>query len=167
MSATLELETRVPSERGESTDELDSTSTNEQKSSMPRHGRAKPWHRSQTRNILIVLWTIFTICLGIMLIVIFVQPQWLGGTNPKTGVIINFGLYRQCSESWQMCSAKLSEFSKIPSSAWKTATIFVALAICATFLSILVMAGYWLAVPERSGYGFRYATGFQVFTGEF
>lgn len=167
MSETLELDSKETNERGESTDErVSSPSVENTKNRMPRSGRAKPWHRSRTRHILIVLWTIFTICLAIMLIVIFVQPQWLGGTDLKSGVVINFGLYRQCSESWRMCSVKLTDFSKIPSPAWKTATVLVAFAICSTFSSVLVMTVYWLAFRERSGYGFRYATGFQLFTGK-
>ncbi|KXJ22888.1 LHFPL tetraspan subfamily member 5 protein [Exaiptasia diaphana] len=162
MSKTLKLEPTVTlGPIGESTDDTEAV---DQGSRMSRVGRAKPWHRSRTRSILIVLWTIFTICLAVMLIVIFVQPQWLGGTNLKSGEIINFGLYRQCAESWRMCSAKLVEFNKIPSGAWKTATILVALAICSTFLSVIVMAVYWFLRSDRWGYGFRYATGFQVFT---
>lgn len=164
MSKTLELEPAGTGPIGESTD--DTEAVVDQGSRMSRLGRAKPWHRSRTRSILIVLWTIFTICLAVMLIVIFVQPQWLGGTNLKSGEIVNFGLYRQCTESWRMCSAKLAEFSKIPSGAWKTATVLVALAICSTFLSVIVMVAYWLLRSDRWGYGFRYATGFQVFTGK-
>lgn len=135
-------------------------------SRMARHGRTKPWHRSRTRSILVVLWTIFTVCLGIMIIVILVQPQWLGGATNEKGQIVNFGLYRSCSESWQMCSAAMSDFSKIPSNAWKMSTLLVIFSIFSTFISIIIMAVYWLKCKETAGFGFRYATGFQVFTGK-
>ncbi|XP_031555610.1 LHFPL tetraspan subfamily member 3 protein-like [Actinia tenebrosa] len=134
-------------------------------SRMVRHARARPWHRSRTRSILIVLWTIFTVFLAIMIIVILVQPQWLGGVPNKDGQIVNFGLYRSCPESWEMCSAAMADFSKIPSNAWKVSTLLVIFSIFSTFISIIIMAVYWLKCRETAGFGFRYATGFQVFTG--
>ena len=42
-----------------------------------------------------VLWAVFTVCYGILSVVVLVQPQWVGDTadSPGSGY---FGLWRHC-----------------------------------------------------------------------
>lgn len=45
-----------------------------------------------------VLWGVFGICYGIICVVVFVTPQWLGDTvhSPGSGY---FGLWRRCAHT--------------------------------------------------------------------
>lgn len=125
----------------------------------------KPWYQSKTLTILVVLWALFTACLGIMIVVIFVQPHWITGENPATQKNVNFGLYRNCSDNLNDCSGSLNEFNNIYSTAWKACTVFVALAFTSTFISVVMMLLYWLCCFESSGIGFRTSSGLQASAG--
>ncbi|CAH3023578.1 unnamed protein product [Porites evermanni] len=129
---------------------------------MARGNVLKPWYQSKTLTILVVLWALFTTCLGIMIVVIFVQPHWISGTIQEPKRTVNFGLYRNCTESLNDCSGNLNDFSNIYSDAWKASTIFVALAFISTFLSVAIMLLYWLCCFESSGVGFRASSGLQA-----
>lgn len=130
---------------------------------MARGNVLKPWYQSKTLTILVVLWALFTACLGIMIVVIFVQPHWISGKLPNKNV--NFGLYRNCSDSLNDCSGSLNDFNNIYSAAWKASTVFVAMAFIATFLSVGIMLFYWLCCFESSGFGFRTSSGLQFSAG--
>ena len=125
----------------------------------------KPWYQSKTLTILVILWALFTACLGIMIVVIFVQPHWISGENPATQKNVNFGLYRNCSDNLNDCSGSLNEFNNIYSTAWKACTVFVALAFTSTFISVVMMLLYWLCCFESSGIGFRTSSGLQASAG--
>lgn len=133
---------------------------------MARGNVLKPWYQSKTLTILVVLWALFTTCLGIMIVVIFVQPHWISGTVQETKRTVNFGLYRNCTENnLNDCSGSLNDFNNIYSDAWKASTIFVALAFISTFLSVAIMLLYWLCCFESSGVGFRASSGLQATAG--
>jgi len=132
---------------------------------MARGRILKPWYQSKTLTILVVLWALFTACLGIMIVVIFVQPHWISGKLEGTKKNVNFGLYRNCSDSLNDCSGSLSDFSNIYSTAWKASTVFVAMSFISTFLSVAIMLLYWLCCFESSGFGFRMSSGLQASAG--
>lgn len=132
---------------------------------MARGRILKPWYQSKTLTILVVLWALFTACLGIMIVVIFVQPHWISGKLEDTKKNVNFGLYRNCSDSLNDCSGSLSDFSNIYSTAWKASTVFVAMSFISTFLSVAIMLLYWLCCFESSGFGFRMSSGLQASAG--
>lgn len=125
----------------------------------------KPWYQSRTLSILVVLWALFSACLGIMIVVIFVQPMWLTGTHPETRLNVNFGLYRNCTDDLRNCAGGVSDFAGIYSSAWKASTVFVSFAFSSTFVSVVVMLFYWMCCFHRSGAGFRSSSGMQAFAG--
>lgn len=131
---------------------------------MARDRILKPWYQSKTLTILVVLWALFTACLGIMIVVIFVQPHWITGTI-EGSKNVNFGLYRNCSDNLDDCSGSLSNFNSIYSDAWKACTVFVAFSFISTFLSVAVMLLYWLCCFESSGFGFRISSGMQFCAG--
>lgn len=130
---------------------------------MARGISLKPWYQSKTLTILVVLWALFTACLGIMIVVIFVQPHWI--TGKAEGKSVNFGLYRNCSDDLSDCSGSLNEFANIHSSAWKASTVFVAFSFISTFLSVAIMLIYWLCCFRSSGFGFRVSSGMQFSAG--
>lgn len=131
---------------------------------MARDRILKPWYQSKTLTILVVLWALFTACLGIMIVVIFVQPHWITGTI-QGSKNVNFGLYRNCSDNLDDCSGSLNNFNSIYSDAWKACTVFVAFSFISTFLSVAVMLLYWLCCFESSGFGFRISSGMQFCAG--
>lgn len=131
---------------------------------MARGISLKPWYQSKTLTILVVLWALFTACLGIMIVVIFVQPHWI--TGKADGKSVNFGLYRNCSDDLSDCSGSLNEFANIHSSAWKASTVFVAFSFISTFVSVAVMLIYWLCCFRSSGFGFRVSSGMQFSAGK-
>lgn len=76
-----------------------------------------------------VLWAIFTICLSIINVVVFIQPYWIGDsvTTPQAGY---FGLFHYCvgngnSNRELQCQGSFSDFASIPSGAFKAASVFV------------------------------------------
>ena len=80
---------------------------------MARGTVLKPWYQSKTLTILVVLWALFTACLGIMIVVIFVQPHWISGKISPNDKSVNFGLYRNCSDNLNECTGSLNDFAKI------------------------------------------------------
>ncbi|EDO37179.1 predicted protein [Nematostella vectensis] len=149
------------SEQGDKKEEVTSPAA------MFRNGRPyKSWYKSRSRSILVALWSLCTIFIGIMIVVVFVQAQWLGGKDSASGLQTDFGLYRSCTGgSTGRCSGELNHFSSIPSSAWKAATIFVLFAFISIFGSLVVVFVYSLCCLNKSGLGFRFCSGLQAFSG--
>ncbi|XP_043203913.1 LHFPL tetraspan subfamily member 3 protein-like [Amphibalanus amphitrite] len=90
-----------------------------------------------------VLWAVFTVCYGILSVVVLVQPQWVGDTadSPGSGY---FGLWRHCVyssalqvESPLACAGRLTDLSSIVSAPFRAATIFVGLAVIIALLCII------------------------------
>uniref|UniRef100_UPI0037E90245 LHFPL tetraspan subfamily member 3 protein isoform X2 n=1 Tax=Semicossyphus pulcher TaxID=241346 RepID=UPI0037E90245 len=98
---------------------------------LPSQEASKIYHDNYMRNsrAIGVLWAIFTICLAIISVVVFFQPYWIGDSisTPHAGY---FGLFHYCvgngnSNRELLCQGSFSEFSSIPSGAFKAASFFV------------------------------------------
>uniref|UniRef100_A0A3Q3FC22 LHFPL tetraspan subfamily member 4 n=1 Tax=Labrus bergylta TaxID=56723 RepID=A0A3Q3FC22_9LABR len=98
---------------------------------LPSQEASKIYHDTYMRNsrAIGVLWAIFTICLAIINVVVFTQPYWIGDSinTPHAGY---FGLFHYCvgngnSNRELLCQGTFSEFSSIPSGAFKAASFFV------------------------------------------
>nr|XP_005333922.2 LHFPL tetraspan subfamily member 4 protein [Ictidomys tridecemlineatus] len=94
-----------------------------------------PDHEHYMRNsrAIGVLWAIFTICFAIINVVVFIQPYWVGDSvsTPKPGY---FGLFHYCVGSGLAgreltCRGSFTDFSTIPSGAFKAAAFFVLLSM--------------------------------------
>ena len=133
---------------------------------MARSRSTKPWFHSKTISVLVMFWVLFSACLGIMTVVVFVQPQWLEGRT-HGGAVTEFGLYRNCTQDLRRCDGGLSSFSSIYSTEWKAATMLVAMSFSLMFLSVVIIIFHWLCCLPRSGAGFKSCSGLQAFSGKF
>ncbi|XP_076132615.1 LHFPL tetraspan subfamily member 4 protein-like isoform X1 [Alosa pseudoharengus] len=113
---------------------------------LPSQEASKIYHENYMRNsrTIGVLWAIFTICLAIINVVVFAQPYWIGDSlsTPQAG---HFGLFHYCigagPPSKEMtCQGSISDFSAIPSSAFKAASFFVLLSMVLILSCIACMA---------------------------
>lgn len=102
---------------------------------LPSQEASKIYHDNYMRNsrAIGVLWAIFTMCLAIINVVVFILPYWIGDSvnTPHAGY---FGLFHYCvgtgnSNRELTCQGTFAEFSSIPSSAFKAATFFVLLSM--------------------------------------
>ena len=103
---------------------------------LPSQEASKIYHDNYMRNssAIGVLWAIFTICFAIVNVVVFIQPYWIGDSvnTPQAGY---FGLFHYCvgtgpSPSRDLtCVGSFSDFSSIPSGAFKAASVFVLLSM--------------------------------------
>uniref|UniRef100_A0A3Q3WDC9 Uncharacterized protein n=1 Tax=Mola mola TaxID=94237 RepID=A0A3Q3WDC9_MOLML len=98
---------------------------------LPLQEASKIYHDNYMRNTWAVgvLWAIFTICLSIINVVVFIQPYWIGDSvsSPQAG---HFGLFHYCmgngnSNRELVCQGTFFDFSSIPSGAFKAASFFV------------------------------------------
>ncbi|XP_066284587.1 LHFPL tetraspan subfamily member 3 protein-like isoform X2 [Branchiostoma lanceolatum] len=114
----------------------------------------KIYHSSYIRNAraIGVLWAIFTICFGIINLVVFIQPFWIGDSKdtPMTG---HFGLYRYClgrglTQTLQ-CEGRLDDFTTIPSDAFKAATFFVGFSFLMILICIICMLLFFCVHAEK------------------
>ncbi|KAA0714051.1 LHFPL tetraspan subfamily member 5 protein [Triplophysa tibetana] len=64
---------------------------------LPAQEAAKIYHTNYVRNsrAIGVLWGVFTLCFGIITVVVFIQPYWIGDSvnTPQAGY---FGLFHYC-----------------------------------------------------------------------
>nr|XP_018902289.1 PREDICTED: lipoma HMGIC fusion partner-like 3 protein [Bemisia tabaci]XP_018902290.1 PREDICTED: lipoma HMGIC fusion partner-like 3 protein [Bemisia tabaci] len=90
-----------------------------------------------------MLWGVFTICYAIINVVAFFSPEYIGATldseNPA-----HFGLWQSCYfgnsfNGGEECLGRLSDFSTIPSSAFKAATAVGAVSAATALLAICCM----------------------------
>ncbi|XP_021115835.1 lipoma HMGIC fusion partner-like 4 protein isoform X3 [Heterocephalus glaber] len=102
---------------------------------LPSQEASKLYHEHYMRNsrAIGVLWAIFTICFAIINVVVFIQPYWVGDSvsTPKPGY---FGLFHYCVGSGLagrelICQGSFTDFSTIPSGAFKAAAFFVLLSM--------------------------------------
>nr|XP_020455569.1 lipoma HMGIC fusion partner-like 4 protein [Monopterus albus] len=109
---------------------------------LPSQEASKIYHENYMRNsrAIGVLWAIFTICLAIINVVVFIQPYWIGDsvTSPQAG---HFGLFHYCvgtgnsnRELW--CQGSFSDFSSIPSGSFKAASFFMLMSMVLIISSI-------------------------------
>ncbi|CAB1330208.1 unnamed protein product [Coregonus sp. 'balchen'] len=113
---------------------------------LPSQEAAKIYHDNYMRNsrAIGVLWAILTICFAIINVVVFIQPYWIGDSvsTPQVGY---FGLFHQCVGSGPPnreldCTGSFTEFSSIPSGAFKAASFFVLLSMILVLGCIACMA---------------------------
>nr|XP_046193709.1 LHFPL tetraspan subfamily member 4 protein-like isoform X1 [Oncorhynchus gorbuscha] len=113
---------------------------------LPSQEAAKIYHENYMRNsrAIGVLWAIFTICFAIINVVVFIQPYWIGDSvsTPQVGY---FGLFHQCVGSGPPnreldCTGSFTEFSSIPSGAFKAASFFVLMSMILILGCIACMA---------------------------
>ncbi|KAL1275944.1 hypothetical protein QQF64_035567 [Cirrhinus molitorella] len=101
---------------------------------LPATEAAKIYQTNYVRNsrAIGVLWAIFTILFAIVNVVCFVQPYWIGDgmDTPQAGY---FGLFHYCIGSGMSrdlkCQGSFTEFSSIPSSAFKAASFFIGMSM--------------------------------------
>lgn len=102
---------------------------------LPSQEASKLYHDNYMRNsrAIGVLWAIFTICFAIINVVVFIQPYWIGDSvnTPKPGY---FGLFHYCVGNGAgnrefTCRGSFTDFSTIPSGAFKAAAFFVLLSM--------------------------------------
>jgi len=86
-----------------------------------------------------VLWAIFTICYSIIVVVSFVTPEWVGDLESETGGRI--GLWKVCerNEMSDNCVGKLEDMLELPSMSFQVATIFAAVAVATSLLTIMCL----------------------------
>lgn len=101
---------------------------------LPSAEAAKLYQTNYVRNSRVIglLWAIFTILFGIVNVTIFSQPYWIGDgvDTPQAGY---FGLFHYCvgdGISRELdCQGSFTEFSAIPSRAFKAASFFIGMSM--------------------------------------
>ncbi|KAF3705214.1 LHFPL tetraspan subfamily member 3 protein [Channa argus] len=101
---------------------------------LPASEAAKIYQTNYVRNsrAIGVLWAIFTILFAIVNVVCFIQPYWIGDgvDTPQAGY---FGLFHYCIGNGLSrdltCRGSFTEFSSIPSSAFKAASFFIGMSM--------------------------------------
>ncbi|CAL8277481.1 unnamed protein product [Boreogadus saida] len=97
---------------------------------LPAQEASKIYHTNYVRNsrAIGVMWAIFTICFSIIIMVVFIQPFWIGDSvnTPQAGY---FGLFHYCIgnalTSELICKGSVFAFGTIPSAAFRTAMFFI------------------------------------------
>lgn len=101
---------------------------------LPASEAAKIYQTNYVRNsrAIGVLWAIFTILFAIVNVVCFIQPYWIGDgvDTPQAGY---FGLFHYCIGNGLSrdltCQGSFTEFSSIPSGAFKAASFFIGMSM--------------------------------------
>lgn len=101
---------------------------------LPAQEAVKLYHTNYVRNsrAIGVLWAIFTICFAIVNVVCFIQPYWIGDgvDTPQAGY---FGLFHYCIGNGfsreLTCRGSFTDFSTLPSGAFKAASFFIGLSM--------------------------------------
>lgn len=101
---------------------------------LPASEAAKIYQTNYVRNsrAIGVLWAIFTILFAIVNVVCFIQPYWIGDgvDTPQAGY---FGLFHYCIGNGLSrdltCQGSFTEFSAIPSGAFKAASFFIGMSM--------------------------------------
>lgn len=111
---------------------------------LPAQEAAKLYHTNYVRNsrAIGVLWAIFTICFAIVNVVCFIQPYWIGDgvDTPQAGY---FGLFHYCIGNGfsreLTCRGSFTDFSTLPSGAFKAASFFIGLSMMLIIASRIPM----------------------------
>ena len=129
-----------------------------------------------------VIWAMSSICLTIILLLVFVQDQWIGDTQESKGSG-HFGLWRWCSDGWEkslmclliiytndrsdgreVCQGDLGSFSSILSPAFRASTVFSGLSVIVTVVSLVS----WISVCCITASGlFKFSGSLQLISGVF
>jgi hypothetical protein len=97
-----------------------------------------------------LIWFSLTVCFTLALIIVFIQPNWVGDTqeSPNRGY---FGLYRFCIrlKYEYYCYGTWKNLSTLNSSAFRAACLFIGLSILILFICILLYFFSFLIKSER------------------
>lgn len=112
---------------------------------LPASEAAKIYQTNYVRNsrAIGVLWAIFTILFAIVNVVCFIQPYWIGDgvDTPQAGY---FGLFHYCIGNGLSrdltCQGSFTEFSSIPSGAFKAASFFIGMSMALVLTCITCFA---------------------------
>ncbi|XP_034001805.1 LHFPL tetraspan subfamily member 3 protein-like isoform X1 [Trematomus bernacchii] len=120
-------------------------------SMLPSAEAAKLYQTNYVRNSSVIglLWAIFTILFGIVNVIIFSQPYWVGDgvDTPQAGY---FGLFHFCVGDGisrdVVCEGSFTEFAAIPSTAFKAASFFIGMSMmlivaCIACFSLFFLLG--------------------------
>ncbi|KAI4825484.1 hypothetical protein KUCAC02_021164 [Chaenocephalus aceratus] len=120
-------------------------------SMLPSADAAKLYQTNYVRNSSVIglLWAIFTILFGIVNVIIFSQPYWVGDgvDTPQAGY---FGLFHFCVGDGisrdVVCEGSFTEFAAIPSTAFKAASFFIGMSMmlivtCIACFSLFFLLG--------------------------
>lgn len=118
---------------------------------LPSAEAAKLYQTNYVRNSSVIglLWAIFTILFGIVNVIIFSQPYWVGDgvDTPQAGY---FGLFHFCVGDGisrdVVCEGSFTEFAAIPSTAFKAASFFIGMSMmlivaCIACFSLFFLLG--------------------------
>lgn len=96
------------------------------------------------------LWVVFSMSFAIINVIVLHQPQWLGDTELSRGTGY-FGLWKSCRllQDGQdlLCHGRLSDPTTIHITAFKIATLFVALSALLIIVSLISMLAFFFAHP--------------------
>lgn len=107
-----------------------------------------------------VLWGIFTICYAIIILVSFVTPEWIGDTSQSENPG-RFGLWTRCSlksgidiagVGVEECRGSLTDLAAIPETAFKVATILVAVSVLVALVTIPAMLLFFFFTSTKVFY---------------
>ncbi|XP_063048998.1 LHFPL tetraspan subfamily member 5 protein-like [Engraulis encrasicolus] len=115
---------------------------------LPAQEAAKIYHTNYVRNAraIGVMWSVFTICFAIILVVVFIQPFWIGDSvnTPQAGY---FGLFHYCIgnalTSELVCKGSVLDFASIPSGAFRTALFMVGSGMLLIVGTIIGLSLFW------------------------
>jgi len=111
-----------------------------------------------------VLWGIFSVCYTIIVMVVFTQDEWVGGSD-QSKISGYFGLWRWCVHSDEgpgECRGNLVNFSTILSSGFIGTTILVGITVMASFLSMILLV---LFLKYSSSFVFKICGSLQLISG--
>jgi len=111
-----------------------------------------------------VLWGVFTVCYTVLIIVVFLQDQWIGDAENSKGPG-NFGIWRWCTDSQdgrEICRGRLDDFGTILSPAFRAATVFTGLAVITSILCIIAFVLFFMC---RSSDVFKICGSMQFLSG--
>ncbi|CAD5115615.1 DgyrCDS4571 [Dimorphilus gyrociliatus] len=118
----------------------------------------KIYYYKYVRNARVVgvIWALFVICLAIIEVVVFAQPQWLGDSksSPGTGY---FGLFKYCilledTSGELKCFGGLDNFSSILNGNFKAATVLVGISVLIIFFCVISLLLFFFVSPKRVYY---------------
>ncbi|XP_018322901.1 LHFPL tetraspan subfamily member 3 protein, partial [Agrilus planipennis] len=86
-----------------------------------------------------VLWAIFTICYGIIVVVSFITPEWIGVVEGENAGKIGLWSVCRAEEQGEMCKGKFYSFYELSNIAFVGASACVGIAVLTALLTICMM----------------------------
>ncbi|XP_076447832.1 LHFPL tetraspan subfamily member 3 protein-like isoform X2 [Babylonia areolata] len=98
-------------------------------------------HTNYVRNsrAIAVLWGVFVVICTILIVVVFIEPQWFGDTG-DSNIPGYFGLWKRChqlsDDSEASCKGSFLDFKTIGNASFQAASFFVGVAALFFFVSV-------------------------------